>query len=293
MSSQRTSAEEIREQMDPERAHSRDASSSNKTPKAAQNGDDNEGFSGERDFEIPDGISTYTPDCETCDDTGVLQKPTAFQIPEFCDCSTGEDKLRAYERELWRKQRIPEAYWNESLATFKTTQVSDSIEKAYEMTQSFLANLEDMIPKGRGLYFWGENGVGKSHLLTSIINRVARTVPMRPRPLYVQAPKLVLSHKPSSESVFEDHIDPHRNFHETPLLFLDELDDINGTSFEFEIIQDLLKTRYDHQRSTLIASNVEPSQLEEEMKDSISMNGLISRFRSMLLVHGLVGEDKR
>ena len=78
-----------------------------------------------------------------------------------------EYEKKMFEYELEQKQKIfessgvPEKFWKESFETFEVTALN---QKAIETAVDFADN-----PKNRVLVFHGNNGTGKSHLLSSII----------------------------------------------------------------------------------------------------------------------------
>lgn len=48
---------------------------------------------------------------------------------------------------------------------YKTVKEFENDPEAKKMVQSYLQQLKDMVRKGIGLYLWGANGTGKSHLM--------------------------------------------------------------------------------------------------------------------------------
>ena len=93
-----------------------------------------------------------------------------FDLPTIT--AESQQRVDEYEKQLFdydleQKQKefessgVPEKFWKESFETFEETALN---KKAFETAVNFADN-----PKNRVLVFHGNNGTGKSHLLSSII----------------------------------------------------------------------------------------------------------------------------
>lgn len=286
-------ADEIREKMNPDDSEPVSGSSNGEDVSSAPEDTGFERIGEGMDFSVPDDVPTQSFDCETCNDTGTLQEPNKFQMPEFCECDTGDQRREEYEQTLWDRMRLPADYRGDNLRTFKTDDVTQSIRDVYQDVSVYCEKFGTMVDRGIGLYVFGDNGTGKTHLLVSVLKRAGRYFGYRDNPLYIETTKFIRAHRPDSREIFSD-IDPMKDPYNAPIVFLDELDDIQGTRYDFQILQDFIKTRYNNNLPTLIAANTPFEELEETVAiETVRLNGMVSRLTEMCKTLSVHGEDKR
>jgi DNA replication protein DnaC len=172
-----------------------------------------------------------------------------------------------------------------SISDFKTTGIYAGKLKARKTVENLLAM--NHVPFGF-VSFTGEYGVGKSHLLKSIVNGF-RTIHVMAH--YTTLADLLANIREqfgnntigSAETVIE-------NFRRARVLAIDEVDDdrVNLTGWAKETIFRLLNSRYEDQDSllTVLASNKKPAEFPNEMQY------LASRFTGGITVH-VPGPDVR
>lgn len=107
-------------------------------------------------------------------------------------------------------------------------------------------------PSGKGLYLWGPNGTGKTHLSVA----VARTTGHY---LFVNTLLLIDALKRSFST--EEECEVYESARWAPLLVLDDLGKERHSEWTEERFFSLIASRWDEMLSTIVTSNYSPSEL--------------------------------
>ncbi len=164
--------------------------------------------------------------------------------------------------------------------------VSNTAARARMKVDEYLENWEENREAGRGLYFCGDVGTGKTHLAVAVMNElIARK---RVPSLFVTVPELL-------DNLRGTYNDPGRNLDEwmdavknAELLVLDDLGSENATEWVRERIFVIVNHRYRQKLPTVFTSNIGPKDLSAQLGGRTA-----SRIISMCDWISLEGEDYR
>lgn len=154
--------------------------------------------------------------------------------------------------------------------------VEDGNKKAYETAEEFINHRN-----GKGIFFFGPAGTGKTHLAVKIAQEVEGT-------RFVKVPKLLLSLKANFDGQGYENEQIIQRLANTPILILDDLGAEKATEWVAETLYILIDERYGNMKPTVITSNFSLSELAERLGDRI-----VSRIMEMCRVIEIKTSDKR
>jgi DNA replication protein DnaC len=191
-----------------------------------------------------------------------------------------ENQLETY---LMHNCGLSDSDLYKTISNFKVSGVNEEKLPAKRVVENLFSQNRDV---SGFVSFYGNYGVGKSHLLKSIINGF-RAIKVLSR--YTTMADLLAEIQErfgskdgiSAENVIE-------NYRKARVLCIDEIDKINPTNWAYSTMFRLLDSRYNEKDSllTVLASNLSPRELPPEM------GYLASRFIGGIVVH-VAGEDMR
>lgn len=165
-------------------------------------------------------------------------------------------------------------------------QVSRSTEKALAKVMDYVINWKENREAGRGIYFCGDVGTGKTHLAVAVLNELIKR--KRVPSLFVTVPELL-------DNLRGTYNDPGRNIDEwmdavknADFLVLDDLGSERPTEWVRERLFVVINHRYREQLPTLFTSNVGPKDLAAQLGERTA-----SRIIAMCDWISLEGEDFR
>ena len=172
-----------------------------------------------------------------------------------------------------------------TLTSFKPY-VSPAAARAVEKVQGYLKEWDENRSAGRGLYFVGDVGTGKTHLAVAVMNElIARK---RVPALFVTVPELL-------DNMRGTYNNPGRNIDEwmdsvknADLLLLDDLGAERANDWVRERIFVIVNHRYREELPTIFTSNTGPKDLTAQLGERTA-----SRIISMCDWISLEGEDYR
>ncbi len=172
-----------------------------------------------------------------------------------------------------------------TIANFRPT-ISNAAGLARVKVDGYLENWEENREAGRGLYFCGGVGTGKTHLAVAVMNELIRR--KRIPSLFVTVPELL-------DNLRETYNKPGRNLDEwmdavqnADFLVLDDLGSERPTEWVRERIFVIVNYRYREALPTLFTSNIGPKDLAEQLGERTA-----SRIIAMCEWIQLEGEDYR
>ena len=164
--------------------------------------------------------------------------------------------------------------------------ISRSTEKAFARVMDYIMNWQENKEAGRGLYFCGDVGTGKTHLAVAVMNELMtrKRVPA----LFVTVPEFL-------DNLRETYMIPGRDLDEwmdtvknADLLVLDDLGSERPTEWVRERIFVIVNHRYREALPTLFTSNIGPKDLASQLGERTA-----SRIIAMCDWISLEGEDYR
>ncbi|HEV8045547.1 MAG TPA: ATP-binding protein [Rubrobacter sp.] len=165
-------------------------------------------------------------------------------------------------------------------------QLSKSAEKAFAKAMDYIMNWKANRDDGRGLYFCGSVGIGKTHLAVAVMNELMtrKRVPA----LFVTVPELL-------DNMRGAYNDPGRDIDEwmdsvknADLLLLDDLGAERANEWVRERIFVIANHRYREELPTIFTSNTGPKDLAAQLGERTA-----SRIIAMCDWISLEGEDYR
>jgi DNA replication protein DnaC len=164
--------------------------------------------------------------------------------------------------------------------------VSPSAARATEKVENYLNNWEENREAGRGLYFCGDVGTGKTHLAVAVMNEVMQR--KRVPSLFVTVPEFL-------DNLREAYMIPGRDLDEwmdavknADLLVLDDLGAERPNPWVRERLFVVVNHRYREALPTLFTSNIGPKDLASQLGERTA-----SRIIAMCEWISLEGEDYR
>jgi DNA replication protein DnaC len=172
-----------------------------------------------------------------------------------------------------------------TLGNFRPT-VSNAAGRARVKVDGYLEDWEENREAGKGLYFCGGTGTGKTHLAVAVMNELIRR--KRTPSLFVTVPELL-------DNLRETYNKPGRNLDEwmdavqnAEFLVLDDLGSERTTEWVRERIFVIVNHRYREALPTLFTSNIGPKDLAEQLGERTA-----SRIIAMCDWIALEGDDYR
>jgi DNA replication protein DnaC len=172
-----------------------------------------------------------------------------------------------------------------TLANFRPT-ISNAAGRARVKVDGYLETWEENREAGRGLYFCGGVGTGKTHLAVAVMNELIRR--KRVPSLFVTVPELL-------DNLRETYNKPGRNLDEwmdavqnADFLVLDDLGSERATEWVRERIFVMVNHRYREALPTVFTSNIGPKDLAQQLGERTA-----SRIIAMCDWIALEGEDYR
>ncbi len=163
---------------------------------------------------------------------------------------------------------------------------SHSATKAVERVEEYLGDWQNHREEGRGLYFCGGVGTGKTHLAVAVMNDLIRRE--RVPSLFVTVPELLDNLRGAYNDPAKDLDEWMEAVKNADLLILDDLGSEKPTLWVQERLFVIINHRYRETLPTLITSNTGPKDLPAQLGERTA-----SRIFSMCTGVELEGDDYR
>jgi DNA replication protein DnaC len=228
-----------------------------------------------------------SPACASCGGTGwILENVDGRKVARSCACRDG---LLASER--LAAAEIPERYRTCNFDNFSDTNAS--LMKAKNLAREFV----DTYPAvDAGLLLLGPAGRGKTHLACAILSELVakKGVPGIYGDFSDLLMKIQTSFRPDADLSKESILAPYA---EAEVLVLDELGASKPHPWVLDVLYNLLNTRYNRKRITIVTSNFEDepdkdSGERDRLEDRVGSR-IRSRLFEMCLMVTMRGDDFR
>ena len=192
------------------------------------------------------------------------------------------------EKDMKRMQ-IPMRYWDMTASGIvaKVHAHGISPRPLVSVLKSYIDQLDEMIGSGSGIMLYGNNGRGKTGAVVWLAMQIRRrgyTV------LYLESAKLK-QHK-IEKTPFDAVTTLWERSMDVDVLVLDDfakgVSDSKG--FMQELVDELIRTRGAHLRSTLISTNVEPAKM---VKDDFLKKSTLAMMQETVAFFHVSGSDLR
>ncbi len=217
--------------------------------------------------------------CKDCEDSGWLDAPDGNAVVP-CHC---REQLVAGRRSRALSGVIPRRYQGASvdrppISLMPTAQV--------DLVRAYIRDLEKQLDQGRGLWFFGDVGTGKT-TLAMLVSQTA--IEARRSVAIYSLPRLLAEIR----GTFEDdadgsYVDLLDRLAEIDLLQIDDLGAEKTSDWVLEQLYSIINSRYEAQRSIIITTNLERDQLAEQIGERT-----VSRLEEICELCPLFGTDQR
>ena len=165
---------------------------------------------------------------------------------------------------------------------------SDQSQKAYSAAYDIVRNFPDV---KKGLYLWGNPGTGKTLLSVIILTELIKHHAIKGRFIKISRDffsMLKSTFTEGSERYGESSL-IEKELAEVDILVIDDFGVQRDSPWEQETLYNLIDSRYEGGKFTIITSNNNPEQSLKEL----SGGRILSRLREMCKILELSGEDHR
>jgi DNA replication protein DnaC len=214
---------------------------------------------------------------ERCDGSGFLYDEEANTTYD-CPC---RPQLLARNRASSLSAVIPAKYRNIGFDRFPVTEIEPAIVAA---TKRFVDRIDDNLDQGRGLWFMGPVGTGKTTLAMLVTQAALKAGRSAAR---YSLPGLLSQIR----KTFDDgsHNDLLERLTAVDLLHIDDIGAEQTTPWVLEELYSIINARYEEQRSVVITTNI----LDRETLCAQITERTVSRLTEMCDELPLIGHDHR
>jgi DNA replication protein DnaC len=191
-----------------------------------------------------------------CDGSGWILGPEDVARP--CECRS---RMVAQARLRGIDSVIPAKYRGVSFERPPVTQMNDIVVRR---VRDFCGSIDQNLDDGRGLWFYGSAGTGK----TTLAMLVSRTALEAGRSVAIYSlPKLLsrIRRTFDAETGEQSYSDLFERLATVDLLHIDDLGAENRTEWVLEQLYALVNERYEAKRSLVVTTNLEEQQLEDQI----------------------------
>jgi DNA replication protein DnaC len=214
-----------------------------------------------------------------CDGTGFVVDE-ATRVAQPCRC-----RPQRVERRRARSLSavIPRKYRG---ASFDRAPVTDMPAPQVQVVRRFVRDIDGNLDSGRGLWFYGSVGTGKT-TLAMLVSRAAldagRSVAIYSLPRLLA--KIRSTFEEHADSSYDDFLD---RLAAVDLLHLDDVGAERTNDWVLEQLYTIVNARYEEQRSMVITTNIEMQKMAAQIGERT-----VSRLKEMCEPLHLYGEDER
>lgn len=203
------------------------------------------------------------------------------------DFNREEQKARGRDLIDWMR-RLKSATGIGSRFTAKTFADYTGNPQAVVICKKWVSDYQANFKSGKGLFFTGSVGTGKTHLIAAIIDCIARTKKRLHlnKIIYRNATSLLNEIRSSYDNNgFDTVLDRFKNAH---LLIIDDLGAEKTTDWVLDIFFEIIDYRYAELKPVIIATNLTPAEIKQKLDERI-----MSRIYEMCIGIKLTGKDYR
>jgi DNA replication protein DnaC len=244
---------------------------------------------------LPENYNVPQSRCPICHDMEVIEGPEGW---ELCSCvRKRQQEYRFAGAKIPSKMR-EQTLENFSLSYYSMTEMVDErdsqhrkAEKALKGAEEFTESILQNRPT-KGLYFFGGAGVGKTHLVSGIANRLMTS---EITPLYLMVADLLDEIRKGYEAseVDTSAVALMEQAKETPVLILDDIGAERATEWSIEKLFQIINHRYLNQLPMVMTSNYDLDDLAYHMGTGATGTRICSRIIEMCRIFRLDADDIR
>jgi DNA replication protein DnaC len=217
-----------------------------------------------------------------CDGSGWILGPEDVARP--CEC---RERMVARARLRGVASVIPSRYRSVSFEQPPVTQMDDLVVKR---VREYCEEIGRMLDEGRGLWFFGDAGTGKT-TLAMLVSKTAlearRSVAIYSCPKLLARIRRTFDAEPGEQSYSE----LFERLTSVDLLHIDDLGAEQRTEWVLEQLYALINERYESGKAIVVTTNYDEDQLRERLGDMGER--IVSRLAEMCAPQPLYGSDQR
>lgn len=204
----------------------------------------------------PEDYSDVHYECSKCSDSG-------FADTKMCDCMKKALVLAGYESSGLGRLIHTQSFDNFSFEYYGGAD-ADMMKKAVAVLKHFADTFDGK--SGRSYLFFGATGLGKTHISTA----VAKTVIDRGFNVsYVTSVGMLSDFEDRRFGKGEDHVDLSQ-YYDSELLIIDDFGTEVVNQFTVSCVYDVINTRINNRRSTIINTNLTKKDIEDKYGERIA-----------------------
>ena len=177
---------------------------------------------------------------------------------------------------------IPRRYRDVSFERPPVTEIEPQV--VVRETRRFVENLDAQLDDGRGLWFVGPTGTGK----TTLAMVVAKAALTSHRSVAIYSLPRLLNEIRETHRTDRSHVDLLDRLTSVDLLHIDDVGAERTTDWVLEELYSIVNARYEDRRSMVITTNLDHDQLSAQISERT-----VSRLTEMCLQLPLHGGDRR
>ena len=209
-------------------------------------------------------LPSSQPGCARCEGRGFLiVMENGYEVSVDCECKSVLGRIRCYNDAC-----LPADYGQKQLVGL-TVPKGSNVGKIRTKLQIHLSQPRPF--SERGFMLVGPPGVGKTHILCSVVRDLTldQGIPSRYVDFFHLSERIRSCLGDRGDTRPEDILEP---LVEVPILAIDELGKGMCTPFEIHIIDQLITRRYNANRRVLVTTNYWPAQLRPSTPTAKELN---------------------
>jgi DNA replication protein DnaC len=218
---------------------------------------------------------------DACDGSGFIVDE---QTNTAQDCACRAQRI-ARARTAHLEGRLPKLFRGVSFDRPPLPEIARTAPDQVQEVRRYVRNISEHLDHGRGMWFWGDVGTGKT-TLAMIISKAAidagRSVAIYSLPRLLN----LLRESLQADGGLTDLLD---RLSIVDLLHIDDLGAENQTDWVLEQLYSIVNSRYEAQRAIVATTNLQPEALSERLGDR-TVSRLVEICRDPIV---LAGDDKR
>jgi DNA replication protein DnaC len=215
---------------------------------------------------------------DVCDGSGLVYDE-ATNTAYDCQC---RPQIIALRKARSLSGVIPRRYQDAGFDRYPVTEIDPPA--VVVAARRFADTIDRQLDAGRGLWFMGPVGTGK----TTLAMLVSRAALRAGRSVAIYSLPRLLNEIRDGHRAERSHVDLLDRLTDVDLLHVDDVGAERTTDWVLEELYSIVNARYEDQRSMVITTNLDRAQLCEQITERT-----VSRLVEMCDVLPLLGEDRR